>query len=253
MLYPLCLQAESTPESTVGRFFATVSDDYSRHYAPAKLKQLGFLLAGAGVLANTQLDEDFQDYYRSDVKGDSATELATRFRHVGDSTQLKYAAPVYLSAMLAGGYSGLESRDNVIATWGGRSLRTILTGAPQHLMLTHLLGAHRPEEGNPDWRPLNDGNGVSGHAFYGAVPFITAARMADSKWLKAPLYLTSVLPGVARIDQEKHYLSQVFLGWSLAWLAADTVASAPETDKNRLVMTLTPYSDGFGISFLKTF
>ena len=240
------------PDSGASRFFATVADDYSRHYAPDQLIRLGIVLVGAGVLANTAQDEKFQTFYQEEMRSDSSNNIAEDFHHVGDAAQLKYALPFYLGAMLVSGYTGDESVDNVIAAWGSRSLRTVLIGAPQQLILTHLTGAHRPDEGDSDWRPLNDGNGVSGHAFFGAVPFLAAATLADSIWLKAPLYFTSVLPGVSRLHEDRHYLSQIFIGWSIAYIATDSVVdSSRHNDK---VSFMPSWSQGeLRLSFFRSF
>jgi len=62
-----------------------------------------------------------------------------------------------------------------------------------------MTGASRPSEGDSKWRPLKDSNGLSGHAFIGAVPFITAAKMNDNPYIKTILYGFSVLPGLTRI------------------------------------------------------
>jgi PAP2 superfamily len=252
VLNPLPAQAQSTPDSGVSRFFETVADDYSRHYASDQLTRLGIVLAGAGVLANTALDEKFQTFYQEEIRSDSGNNIAEDFRHVGDAAQLKYAMPFYLGAMLVSGYTGDEDADNVIAAWGSRSLRTVLIGAPQQLILTHLTGAHRPDEGDSDWRPLHDGNGVSGHAFFGAVPFLTAAKLADSVWLKTPLYFTSVLPGLSRLHEDRHYLSQIFIGWSIAYIAADSVVDSSR--HNNKVSIMPSWSQGeLRLSFFKSF
>ncbi len=252
VLNPLPAQAQSTPDSGVSRFFTTVADDYSRHYSSDQLTRLGIVLAGAGVLANTALDEKFQTFYQEEMRSDRSSNMADDFRHVGDAAQLKYAMPFYLGAMLVSDYTGDEDADNVIAAWGSRSLRTVLIGAPQQLILTHLTGAHRPDEGDSDWRPLHDGNGVSGHAFFGAVPFLTAAKLADSAWLKTPLYFTSVLPALSRLHEDRHYLSQIFIGWSIAYIAADSVADSSR--HNNKISFMPSWSRGeLRLSFFKSF
>jgi hypothetical protein len=86
-----------------------------------------------------------------------------------------------------------------------------------------VTGGSRPSEGESYWRPFNGDNGVSGHAFLGGVPFLTAARMTDDPYIKGALYFFSALPALSRINDDKHYASQAFLGWYLAWLSVRAV------------------------------
>ena len=68
--------------------------------------------------------------------------------------------------------------------WGEKSFRTILLGGPVLLVSQRLTGGHRPEEDGSEWNFSLDSNGVSGHAFMGAIPFLTAAHMTDNRYLK---------------------------------------------------------------------
>jgi len=92
-------------------------------------------------------------------------------------------------------------------------------------------------EGSSHWSPFEGDNGVSGHSFLGAVPFIVAAQMSSSLYSKIPLYLASTLVGLSRINDDLHYLSQVALGWSLAYLAA---ASVDQTELEKRNLSIVP-------------
>jgi hypothetical protein len=120
---------------------------------------------------------------------------------------------------------GGENRaaESATAQWGANSLRAVLVGTPELVTLAYVSGGQRPEEGEPGWDPFDDYNGVSGHAFYGAVPIIAAANLTDKRWLRNTLYIGSTLPGLARVYEDKHYFSQVFMGWWLAYAATRTV------------------------------
>jgi hypothetical protein len=82
---------------------------------------------------------------------------------------------------------------------------------------------------------------VSDHAFIGAVPFITAAKMNENPYIKGALYGLSVLPGLSRINDNKHYFSQVLLGWYLAFLSCNAVEKT-NMRKNTKV-AIVPLSD----------
>ena len=101
-----------------------------------------------------------------------------------------------------------------------------------------LIGASRPGEtvAGSRWRPFNDSNGVSGHAFVGAVPFLVAAKHAERPLVKVALIAGSTLTGYSRIYQDKHYLSQALLGWSIAHLAVEaTEMTEQSVDQWRVV------------------
>ena len=59
---------------------------------------------------------------------------------------------------------------------------------------------------------------------------MTAAAMTDEPLLKAAFAAGSLAAGWSRINDNAHYLSQVLLGWTVAYLAVDAV-SATEMDR----------------------
>ena len=132
--------------------------------------------------------------------------------------------------------------------WGERSLRTLLVGGPPMLGLQYALGASRPDETKEksEWQPFQDNNGVSGHAFMGAIPFLSAAKMTEDSYLKAAFYTASALPGLSRITDDDHYPSQVLLGWGIAYLASSAVDNTFELPENVEVFPIL-LSDGIGI------
>ncbi len=118
----------------------------------------------------------------------------------------------------------------MIGTWGRNSTRAFLVGGPMLLALQYGLGAHRPSADlDSHWHPFKDSHGASGDAWVGAISFLTAAKMTDSKLLKAALWGLALFPAWGRIDVDQHYLSQVTLG---VWLAALSVEAVDITDRS---------------------
>lgn len=106
------------------------------------------------------------------------------------------------------------------------------------LLMQWATGGSRPTEDDSHWRPFHDNNGVSGHAFIGAVPFLTAGRMGqDNRLARYLLYAASALPAWSRVNDNAHYPSQAFLGWFLAWEATGAVF---QTDKGSRSVSLVP-------------
>lgn len=95
--------------------------------------------------------------------------------------------------------------------------------------------------------PYSAANGVSGNAFVGAVPFLTIASMnPDNKFIKYPAYLASAAAAWSRINDDKHFPSQVVLGWYMAWEAVDAVF---ENNAKKKGVAITPMVglDSFGV------
>ena len=61
--------------------------------------------------------------------------------------------------------------------------------------------------------------------------------------MKSLFYGLSVLPGFSRVNDEKHYLSQVALGWYLAYLSADVI----ENKGKKNAFRLSPLPEGAGV------
>jgi hypothetical protein len=217
-------QTTLSPQSTPS-FFANVVSDYRRHYTSPNFTNVLMALGVSAVFANTPIDSEvFQEHLRSELYNEESNDLLRSSNELGDYAQLTYAIPVYLSAMwLGSAFAGEQQEENIVALWGNRALRTIVLGAPQQFILTSVTGSHRPYEGESRWSPFNDNNGVSGHAFFGAVPLLTAARLTTHPFARYSLYAVSTLPGLARVNKNKHYMSQVVMGWTLAYLSSASV------------------------------
>ncbi|MDY0166212.1 MAG: phosphatase PAP2 family protein [Thermoguttaceae bacterium] len=113
-----------------------------------------------------------------------------------------------------------------------------------------LLGASRPGETDyrSQWKPFDDTNAVSGHAFIGAVPFLTAAEMTENLAARAFLYVGSACTAWSRVNDDAHYLSQVILGWYMAYLACRSVeATGEDMQTLSLVPLAGPELSGLGL------
>ncbi|MDI6775128.1 MAG: phosphatase PAP2 family protein [Verrucomicrobiota bacterium] len=214
-----------------------VKQDHAQFYSGWSLANLGGGLLVAGVLANSSADED--------ARSSGTNDWAGAVKWMGEGI-LAVPLMACASALAVWGKEFLTC--GAIGEWGQRSLRSVFVGAPPVLLLQRALGASRPSDDEADskWRPFEDSNGVSGHAFIGAVPFLTAGRMTDSLALKSACYAASALCGLSRINDDDHYLSQVAMGWWLAWLAVDAV-DRTEAGRSRVRLTALARPDLAGV------
>lgn len=222
--------------------------DHRNYYSWITLRDLGLAVGLAAPLANTSLDEDFQSWYQRDVRSSGTDDFARFWKTFGEG---QIFIPAFAGIAFAGGLLEGIPFCSPAGEYAGRVTRGYLVGAPPMLLMQVLLGASRPEEGafGSRWQPFRDSNAVSGHAFVGAIPFITAAQMTRRPLLKAGFYLASTYPAFSRVNDNAHYLSQAALGWWMAWLACRAVS---EPDLRARSVWFQPWSeaDTVGICLL---
>ncbi|CAG1065137.1 hypothetical protein BAC1_00715 [uncultured bacterium] len=217
-----------------------IKDDYRAFYLDGKVMvSLGAGVAAAGLLANSSADREAHEYFQDNLRSGATDSFSDVGRVTGD---VLVAIP-----LLFGTYA--LSGEGAVKSWAADSMRAFLVGAPAGLFLQYATGASRPEEGSSGWKPFRGNNGLSGHAFTGAVPFITAAKRQEGLAMKSLFYGLSVLPGFSRVNDEKHYLSQVALGWYLAYLSADVI----ENKGNKSAFRLSPFPEGAGVMLTADF
>lgn len=227
-----------------------VADDYRSFYASDRLLRMGIVFGVAGIAANTNIDMNIRNWYQDNVRSartdswssDAQKDLVFNAKFFGEG---KYLVPI---ALLSASVNLIDS-DTAVGNWGANASRAYITGLPAMWFMQAATGASRPDE-TPEgsaWRPFNDGNGVSGHAFVGAVPFLTIAYMnPDNKYIKYPAYLASTAAAWSRVNDDKHFPSQVVLGWYMAWEAVDAVFDN-NAKKKGLAVTPMLGLDGFGL------
>jgi hypothetical protein len=228
-----------------------VADDYKSYFKRERLLRLGIAFGAAGIVANTNMDMAFRNWYQENVRSertdcwasDPTTDLAFNAKFFGEG---KYMVP---AALLAASVNYIDA-DTAVGNWGANASRAYIVGLPAMWAMQRVTGASRPGE-TPEgsiWRPFNDDNGVSGHAYIGAVPFLTIASMnPENNWIKYPAYIASAAAGWSRVNDDAHFLSQVFLGWYMAWEAVDSVFENNEKKKKGVTVAPMAGLDGFGI------
>ena len=216
-----------------------ICSDYKNFYSLNNVGKFVLGIGYAGFYANTTFDQEIQGFYNDYIKSRTTDNVSKVVKPFGDGG---ITIPVYLSAILIGELGKNSIICSTIGEWGERCSRAILVGAPPMLLLQVVLGSSRPEDGKGShWHPFKDNNGVSGHSFMGSIPFLTAAKMTDKRLLKYSFYLGSTLTGLSRINDNKHYFSQVFLGWWISYLSVNSV--------NSKQLAITPSFRGIGVVF----
>jgi len=233
LFFPSGLRAQ-TAEFVQPTFYETVCQfgnqernrifaDFGNLYNCNNVANFGLAIAGGAVLANTEMDHNFQNWYDKQIKSDTSDEFSKVAKWFGEG---QIVIPVMLTSALTYRFSQTKwgFADNCLGEFADRTARGYLVGAPTLLTFQLLLGGDRPCCGDSYWRPFKQDHGVSGHAFLGAVPFITIAQMSDEPVVKGVFYALSGFTAWSRVNDDRHYLSQALLGWYLAYLSVRAVS-----------------------------
>jgi len=205
-----------------------VLEDYRNFYSCESLTCLTAAFGAGALMANTGFDTTMQTAWQQGV---TPTDLGTFFSDCKPIGEGKYALAVFGAAAATGIVLEGRPAGDIVGEWGSRSLRMFAVGGPPVYLLQLATGASRPADNSSagsHWHFFNDNNGVSGHAFVGAIPFLAAADMVENPLAKGTLYVCSTFVGFSRMTDNAHYPSQVFLGWYLAW-ASSMAVSRTET------------------------
>jgi hypothetical protein len=254
VLYTLCILvlalnpaincvAGGEDKTTVPQVWQLVKEDYQTFYSIEGLKRLGIAFAVGGIIANTNTDQEIQDWYQDHARRSATDQFASAVKGFGN---WKYLVPV---SMVAAGIGLVFPQDtgSNIGAWGERTFRAYVVATPAMFVTQHLTGASRPEEREnaSHWRPLHDNNGVSGHAFVAAVPFITIARMSRNPLIRYASYAASILTAWSRVNDNAHFTSQVMLGWYMGYEAVEAVSASSGTKSvSQPQYSLIPWKDG---------
>lgn len=258
---PVAQQAPAAPEAAPApvaeppsrgrRAAQTVGRDFGNLYDLESFRAIGVALAAGGVLANTSADQEVQDWYGEDVRSTGTADFAEAVEVLGDD----WVAPTFVLAGVAGELVAREPPGRGLGGWVRRTGRSALIGLPAVYYLQQMTGGNRPSDGvGSEWEPFDGSHGLSGHAFLGAVPFLTVARMSRNRVVDVLAVTASTFAGLGRIDSDEHYLSQVFLGWFLAWEATGAVADTERgavREEDARAWTLRPVAlpHGGGLHF----
>ena len=205
----------------ISRGVRKVGSDYGYFYSIDNLLCVTAAFGAGALMANTGFDTTMQNAWQTSVAPTGFGHFLAGTKPLGEG---RYELAVWGTAAVTGLVFDESVLGEVVGEWGSRSLRTFAVGAPPLYVLQLATGASRPADGHGShWHWFNDNNGVSGHAFIGAVPFLAAAEMVDNPWAKGSLYVCSTFCGLSRVDANAHYPSQVFLGWYLAFASSMAV------------------------------
>jgi len=223
-----------------------IISDFANLYNCNDAGNFGSVLLGSALLANTKMDRNFKNWYQDDVRTRSGDKFAKVAKVFGEG---QIFIPIMATSALS--YRLLQDRqllpDCILGDFTSRTFRGYLVGAPTLLVFQQVLGGDRPCWGPSYWKPFHQPVALSGHAFIGAVPFITAAQMTNDIRLKCLYYTLSTFTAWSRVNDDRHYLSQAILGWYLAYLSVRAVTKTESFLPLSRGLTIFPITDNGSI------
>ncbi len=209
--------------------FQGTGGQWRRNYGRRAFMRLGGATVLAGVLAYSGADEAVESFHAGTVRSGTSDRVAHGLKFFGE--RFWFVNWFLVAAIDAWWQSGSFSR------WGRGNFEAMIIGLPVLWTVQRGLGANRPssDNGNPRWRPLAAANSASGHAFMSAVPWLTLAARSGRGPVAAGSRLASVATGWSRLNDRKHYPSQIVLGWTIAFNAVAAVqadTTQPEEDES---------------------
>ena len=197
--------------------FSRTPAHYRRAYSRRGFLRLGVASAGAALMANTRIDGTIEAWHRDEVRSPATDKMSDVFRPGGERYWFLYWATFAVGDAFLG--------SSPLTRWGRSAVEAMVVGLPALWTIQRVAGASRPTDppGNSHWRPMADDNAASGHTFMAAIPWLIAARRAGGTPARLAAYAASLPTGWSRLNDRKHYLSQVLLGYTIAWNAVDAV------------------------------
>lgn len=250
LIVTIILQFTTLPVIAQERFelnsnaiWSEIFNDYETFYQADRMLRAASVFSLGAIIANTQIDPEIQNWHQSNIKSGFSNDISGVAKLFGEKS-------IMVPLSLAATAMQLSSTKNAFGQWGQLTFRSYLVGSPAVGALQLLTGGSRPRDHYHDahWRPFNDDNGVSGHAFMGAVPFLVLSKMKHLTPTQQNLaFFASGLSAWSRVNDDAHFFSQALLGWYMAWEAVDAVTT---NGVNKNWMQVSPYTfgDGVGVS-----
>jgi len=213
--------------------------------APLNWDTTDWLTAGGVILVTGGLylvDEELRDVYQRN-RTNWGDDLMTGFKQFGEG---KYIIPAMGATILTGYLAG---SDKTIDT-GLLCLKSFLVAGATTQVLQFASQRYRPssDKGKEFW----NGSGItrkrdsfpSGHTtlVWSLAP-ILAHQYAETRWLPPLVYTIAALTSYSRLNDNRHWSSDVFAGAVVGYVSARLVL------KTTPRLAVTPASDLMGLAF----
>jgi membrane-associated phospholipid phosphatase len=198
-----------------------VGYSYSRplHWKGKDWKTLGAVTAGTGVLY--LIDDDTSDFFSRQKES-----IPKFIRDYGS----EFGSPEY-NYMFTGGvyFAGLFTKDEKLRRTGVLLIASATSAGLLQQVTKSLIGRARPVGGKTKdtFDPFNPSRNFhsfpSGHTILAFTNAYAIAKQFKNPWTKAGIYTVGLIPGVSRIWDGQHWLTDVVLGVAISIFTVESI------------------------------
>ncbi|MBQ4913751.1 phosphatase PAP2 family protein [Maribacter sp. MMG018] len=206
----------------MGSVFRGIGHSYTRplHWQGKDWANLGYTMGGTAIIY--LVDTPVSDYLR-DIKQDVPEVI----RDYG----FEYGSPSYNYMVTGGVYlTGLAIKNEKLRRTGVLLIASASSAGLLQQILKSAVGRARPLSGkskdtfNPFWAGDKKYHSFpSGHAILAMTNAHAIAKQFSNIWVKTGIYTLGSIPGISRLWEGKHWLSDVALGMAISIFTVESI------------------------------
>ena len=233
----------------IGNIFGGVGHAYSRpfHWKGNDWANFGYLSGGTLLLFT--VDDELNDW-----KNGFEQDVPDFIKDYGN----KYGAPEN-NYMLTGGVylAGLFSKNEKLRRTGVLLISSATAGGFLQQVSKRIIGRARPKSGagSATFNPLHvdrvyDYDSFpSGHAMLAFSNAYAIAKQFKSPWIKGGLYAVGMIPGMVRVLDDFHWVSDVAFSTVLSIFIVESIDKYLDSKYNEKYNDLKPKNVSWNLSF----
>jgi len=205
----------------VGTMFTAVGHSYTRplHWGGKQWSQFGAVAAGTGLFY--LFDEDSSRFFRE--RRDDVPQFIREYGEFYGSPENNYLATggVYLA--------GLITKNEKLRRTGVLLIASATSTGLLQQILKSVVGRARPiaDLGKDTFDPFNSSRNFhsfpSGHALLAFTNAYAIGKQFKSPWIKGGIYALGAIPGISRVWDGQHWLSDVIFAYALSIVTVESI------------------------------
>lgn len=203
--------------------FGGVFHSYSRPFHWQKKQWSNFAYVAAGTATLYHLDDEFDDWANG-WRGDVPQGIVDYGNNIGSpNNNFMVTGAVYLT--------GLFTKNEKLRRTGVLLISSAAASGLLQQVSKRIIGRARPKSGRNSnvFDPLhldriyNYDSFPSGHAMLGFTNAYAIAKQFDNPWVKVGLYTVGSLPGLARIVDRFHWITDVAFSTAISIFIVEAI------------------------------